>query len=339
MVRNGVAVLVQLQDFSIKAKIASLVPTRWRVAPNLPKGIEIDAATGALEGNVVCSGGVAFHRQPETSSFAITATSADGRSVTTRLVIHFVDRALRSGMGECVACSEPILERIDARAAACATVTDEAPHGAHAYCHECFNGMVRALGADGIPLECTACRDPGYLQKAAVFFAYFFADDEIMLALNDEARVRYVTLYKAKQAPEVFQTAFEKLCEFAHTSPETVSSHELRCSNVPQHHLNPASHTVITCIQQPSACPLMNDFNQKYGAAFTLDCLATKCNTKQGCEQSGDGWKCAQTGYTNCRAQKAYYFKCAPGMMAEYWKQLGEYANRKSTSEDYRMSN
>jgi hypothetical protein len=197
VVRNGVAVLVQLQDFSIKAKIANFVPTRWRVAPNLPQGIEINAATGALEGKVVDSGGVAFHRQPETSSFAITATSADGRSVTTRLVIHFVDRALRSGMGECVACSEPILERIDARAAACATVTEEAPHGVHAYCHDCFNGMVRALGADGIPLECTACRDPADPQKAAVFFV----DDEIMLALNDEARVRYVTLYKAKQPP------------------------------------------------------------------------------------------------------------------------------------------
>ena len=124
-------------------------------------------------------------------------------------------------MGTCLVCFEDIKDELGARAAACPTTTDAKIHGLHAYCHACFNAMISALSLDAIPLQCRTCIDPAQPQKAAVFFT----DEAIMvafsnsfslpvltyiiqtsqLALSDEARVRYVSLYKAKQPPGTVQ--------------------------------------------------------------------------------------------------------------------------------------
>jgi hypothetical protein len=198
-VRNGTAVLVQFQDFTLNVRSTNFQPTAWRVVPRLPQGMMLDAADGTLRGCVIDSGGDAFHRQPDASSFAITATSADGtKSATTRLVIQFVERALRSGMGECISCGDPIQDSVNERAAACPTKTAQFPHGVHSYCHECFNNMVHALGPEGVPLTCKACVS----SKPTLF-----SDDEVMLALNDAARVRYVALCKSKQPPGTVRIA------------------------------------------------------------------------------------------------------------------------------------
>ena len=66
--------------------------------------------------------------------------------------------------------------------------------------------------------------------------------------------------------------------------------------------------------------------------ALALDQLAAKCNTKDGCESSRDGSKCAETQYKDCRAQKTYYFNdCSPGMLICCWKGLKEYMERRQS--------
>jgi hypothetical protein len=113
------------------------------------------------------------------------------------LVLQFIETPLRDEMGLCLVCDEPIQDKINARAAACSAKSADKPHGIHAYCHECFNAMIMALQVDAIPLVCTACKDSKNPQKADVLFE----DSQIMDALSDQVRVRYVALYKAKQKP------------------------------------------------------------------------------------------------------------------------------------------
>ena len=196
-VRNGCAVLAQYRSFEIAAT-ASNFPAhkpaaRWRVTPNLPSGITIDAANGNITGNAIDSGA-----HPEITSYNISAASADGTvTANVQLILHFVECDLRSDMGECLGCGEDILDKIGQRAVACSTKTAARPHGLHAYCSECFNAYVQTLGPEQVPLECVACRDPSAPQKAAVLFE----DEQIMMGLNDATRMRYVGFVKSKQPP------------------------------------------------------------------------------------------------------------------------------------------
>jgi hypothetical protein len=99
----------------------------------------------------------------------------------------------------------------------------------------------------------------------------------------------------------------------------------LRCRNGCRNHLNPSSHTLMTCLQQMSSCHYMTEFNQRYGTVFLTDQLITKCSVDKGCVRSDQGWKCADTGYKNCRAQKTCYFDNLPGMLIEKWKAIESY--------------
>jgi len=128
-----------------------------------------------------------------------------------------------------------------------------------------------------------------------------------------------------------FQTAFENLWPSVTKLPEeAVKPFEMKCSNCVAHHLNPASHTGMTCVQQLSTCPGFCEFNQRYGMAFTTDNLATRCAEEKGCEKNGTESECARTGYKNCRAQKTYYFDSAPGMLLEWWKVIEKHQQHKS---------
>lgn len=128
---------------------------------------------------------------------------------------------------------------------------------------------------------------------------------------------------KFKQA---FQAAFENLWQSMVQLPEdAVKSHEMKCPNTVANHLNPASHSGITCVQQLSTYPGLFDFNQRYGTAFTTDNLATRCDAGKGCTS-----ECAQTGYKNCKAQKTHYFDSAPGMLLELWKVIRKQQQHKS---------
>jgi len=128
-----------------------------------------------------------------------------------------------------------------------------------------------------------------------------------------------------------FQTAFENLWpSVAQLPEEAVKPHEMKCPNSVANHLNPASHTGMTCVQQLSTCPGFCEFNQRYGMAFTTDNLATRCAEEKGCEKNGTESECARTGYKNCRAQKTYYFDSAPGMLLEWWKVIEKHQQHKS---------
>jgi hypothetical protein len=128
-----------------------------------------------------------------------------------------------------------------------------------------------------------------------------------------------------------FQTAFENLWRSVTKLPEeAVKPYEMKCSNGVAHHLNPASHTGMTCVQHLNGYPGFYEFNQRYGMAFTTGNLATKCTEEKGCEKNGIESECAQTGYKNCRAQKTYYFDSAPGMLLEWWKVIEKHQQHKS---------
>lgn len=128
-----------------------------------------------------------------------------------------------------------------------------------------------------------------------------------------------------------FQAAFANLWPTMTRQPEeAVKNHEMKCLNQVANHLNPASHTGMTCVQQLSTCPGLWDFNQRYGTEFTADNLATKCVIEKGCEKNGNESGCAQTGYKNCRAQKTHYFDSAPGMLLELWKVVKKQQQHKS---------
>lgn len=133
-----------------------------------------------------------------------------------------------------------------------------------------------------------------------------------------------------------FQLAFASLCRFVNTplssnqKPvkhfEKPLNNEWRCKNGCRNHLNPSSHTLMTCLQQMSSCHYMTEFNQRYGTAFLSDQLITKCSTEPyKCERSDQGWKCADTGYKKCRAQKTCYFNNLPGMLVEKWRAIERY--------------
>jgi hypothetical protein len=128
-----------------------------------------------------------------------------------------------------------------------------------------------------------------------------------------------------------FQTAFENLWQTVTQLPEeVVKRHEMKCPNGVTNHLNPASHTGLTCVQQMNTCPGFCEFNLRYGMAFTTEKLATKCTEEKGCEKNGNESECAQTGYKNCRAQKTYYFDSAPGMLLEWWKVIEKHQQHNS---------
>ena len=199
--RNGRAILTQHRSFEIAATASNFPPhkaaARWRVTPNLPTGITIDARNGTLQGNALDSGAHGL-AHPEITSYSISAASADGTvTANVQLILHFVERDLRSDMGVCLACHVDIVDEIGQRAVACSTTTAARPHGLHAYCNECFNAYVQSVGPEQVPLECIACRDPNAPQKAAVLFD----DEQIMMGLNDATRMRYVDFVKSKQPP------------------------------------------------------------------------------------------------------------------------------------------
>jgi hypothetical protein len=66
---------------------------QWRVTPNLPSGITIDAANGNITGNPIDSGGA----HPEITSYSIRAASADGTVTAKHLPVpsHRLQMSLR----------------------------------------------------------------------------------------------------------------------------------------------------------------------------------------------------------------------------------------------------
>jgi hypothetical protein len=199
--RPGVAVIVQFTSFELEPIVLGdgFEPEEWTVEPAFPDGIELDESDGIVSGAGLVEVGsgapVERHYWQERTAYTITAVHGD-ISVTCQLTLKFVASPLRTDMGTCLACGEEIADEADARAAACPTKSVSRPHGIHAYCHECFNHMVRALQADAIPLQCTACRDPASKQNQRVVL---FSDQQIMEALSDHARARYVKLVQEKQ--------------------------------------------------------------------------------------------------------------------------------------------
>ena len=85
------------------------------------------------------------------------------------------------------------------------------------------------------------------------------------------------------------------------------------------HHLNPGSHTSMTCVQHPTGAHLcMQPFLN--GLDRTLESLKTGCRLDLGCGE------CGKTGYKSCRAQKQYYFNVmVPAMLCEQFRVLQGY--------------
>ena len=122
-----------------------------------------------------------------------------------------------------------------------------------------------------------------------------------------------------------FQTMIDTLCRYVGIARIEIQDREMRCYNNLQHHLNPGSHSAMTCVQQISTCPQMSTFNQRCVAALNPDVLEQKCRetARDSCQPRG---KCALTGYTQCAAMKSYFFDvCVPVQLVTAWEGLKIY--------------
>ena len=127
-----------------------------------------------------------------------------------------------------------------------------------------------------------------------------------------------------------FQTLIDKLCKYVGIGRLEIRDSDMRCQNNPVGHLNPGSHSAMTCARCPSTCPFMSTFNQRCVAALALDVLKVKCEEAawESCRREG---KCAQEGYKNCRAMKDYYFKvCLPIELVTSWEGLEGYKQQQA---------
>ena len=56
-VKSGVAILEQFRDFSLVPNHQGFLPTKWKIHPNLPRGILLSESTGKIGGKIMESGG------------------------------------------------------------------------------------------------------------------------------------------------------------------------------------------------------------------------------------------------------------------------------------------
>ena len=63
-VKRGVAILVQFQDFSLAAKHQGLTPAKWKIYPELPRGITLHEKDGTISGKCMESIGMCNHLEP-----------------------------------------------------------------------------------------------------------------------------------------------------------------------------------------------------------------------------------------------------------------------------------
>ena len=116
------------------------------------------------------------------------------------------------------------------------------------------------------------------------------------------------------------QGAMNHLCAYMRVGNINLIPGDLRgCMNSITHHLNPGSHTAMTCVQHPTGAHLcMQPFLN--GLDRTPASLQNGCRPDLGCGE------CGKTGYKSCRAQKQYYFNVmVPAMLCEQFRVLQGY--------------